>query len=187
MKPRKCELKRQPISLPLDLCMVFISDDGVLTARNNCEMSKSCYGSHLMHIIVDISCCRIIYASRSQSGNTYETPLLGDAYRLGAGDDVFNILGGLGNSDFFRFKSRIQHETVTHLKALPRTVDVCIGVGFLSAYLGADMGTYPRDAQPYNPPRLLFICALAIYGYMHCVFPDTITLFILIHVMRRRF
>lgn len=66
-------------------------------------MSKSCYGSHLMHIIVDISRWRIIYASQSRSsrGNTYETLLLGDTYHLGAGDEVFNILGGLGNSDFF--------------------------------------------------------------------------------------
>lgn len=56
-----------------------------------------------MHIIVDISCCRIIYASQSQSsrGDMYETLLLGDVYHLGAGDEAFNILGGLGNSDFF--------------------------------------------------------------------------------------
>lgn len=45
---------------------------------------------------------------------------------------------------FFRFKSRNQHETITHLKAFSRTVGVRIGVGFLSAYLEADMGTYPE-------------------------------------------
>lgn len=81
-----------------------------------------------MHIIVDISCWRIVYASQSQSsrGNTYETLLVWDAYHSGAGDEVFNILGGPGNSDFFRFMSRNQHETITHLKAFSRTVDVCV-------------------------------------------------------------
>lgn len=109
MKLWKRELKRQPVSLPLDLCMVFISDDGVLTARNNCKMSKSCYGSHLMHIIVDISCWAIIYASQSwrSRGNTYETLLFGDVYHLGASDEVFNILGGLCNSDFFALSPAI--------------------------------------------------------------------------------
>lgn len=34
--------------MPFDLCMSFISDCGVLTARNNRKMSKSCYSSLLM-------------------------------------------------------------------------------------------------------------------------------------------
>lgn len=60
--------------MPLDLCMVFISDGGVLTAWNNCKMSKSCYSSHPMRITVDISRWCIIYAmqSWSSSSNRYE-------------------------------------------------------------------------------------------------------------------
>lgn len=60
--------------MPLDLCMVFISGGGVLTAWNNCKMSKSCYSSHLMRIAVDISHWCIIYAmqSWSSSSNRYE-------------------------------------------------------------------------------------------------------------------
>lgn len=54
--------------------MFFVSEGGVLTAWNNCKMSKSCYSSHPMHITIDVSCWCIIYEMQnwSSSSNRYE-------------------------------------------------------------------------------------------------------------------
>lgn len=71
---QKNEQRRLSAQMPLDLCMFCVSDGGVLTAWNNCKMSKSCYSSHPMHITIDISCWCIIYEMQnwSSSSNRYE-------------------------------------------------------------------------------------------------------------------
>lgn len=88
-------------SMPLDLCMVFISDGGVLTARNNCKMSKSCYSSYLMCIAVDISHWCIIYVLQSQSHAVIHiNSTIHGCISFETSSEVLNILEGLAISDF---------------------------------------------------------------------------------------
>lgn len=106
----KNKWKRHSGSMPLDLCMVFVSDGGVLTAWSNCKMSKSCYSSHPMRIAVDVSRCKVRAHAVTRMNSTIQGCISFEASAA-----VLNILDGLG-IQIFHLMSCNQHETITHLK-----------------------------------------------------------------------